>query len=53
MARINVKDRAPLVPIPIVSEPMQEWVMEFASPFDSPSSSGKKCILILVDAATK
>ena len=54
MARINLKDRAPLVPIPIVSEPMQEqdWVMDFAGPFDPPSSFGKKYILILVDAAT-
>ena len=53
VARINFKDRAPLVSIPIVSEPMQEWVMDFAGPFEPASSSGKKYILILVDAATK
>ena len=53
VARINLKDRAPLVPIPIVSEPMQEWVMDFAGPFLPASSSGKKYILILVDAAIK
>ena len=45
-----MKDRASLVPIPIVSEPMQEWVMDFAGPA---SSSGKKFNLILVDAVTK
>ena len=33
ISRINLKDRASLVPIPIVSEPMQEWVMNFAGPF--------------------
>ena len=52
VVRINLKDRAPLVPIPIVSEPMQEWVMNFSGPFEPSSSSGKKYILILVDAAT-
>ena len=52
VARSNLKDRAPLVPIPFVSEPMQEWVMDFAGPFEPTSSSGKKYILILVDAAT-
>ena len=52
-ARINLKDRAPWVPIPIVSEPMQEWVMDFAGPFEPASSSRNKYILILVDAATK
>ena len=53
VARINLKDRAPLVPIPIMSEPMQEWVMDFNGPFEPASSSGKKYILILVDAVTK
>ena len=53
VVRINLKDRAPLVPIPIVSEPMHEWVMDFAGPFEPASSSGKKYNLILVDAATK
>ena len=48
-----MKDRPPLVPIPIVSEPMQEWVIDFAGPFEPAFSSGKKYILILVDAATK
>ena len=41
VARINLRDRAPLVPISIVSEPMQEWVMDFAGPFEPASSSGK------------
>ena len=53
VARINLNDRAPLVPIPIVSEPLQEWVMNFAGPFEPAFSSGKKYILIVVDAATK
>ena len=53
VARINLKDRAPLIPISIVSEPMQEWVMDFAGSFEPASSSGKKYILILVDAVTK
>ena len=48
-----MKDRAPLVPIPIVSEPMQELVMNFAGPFEPAFSSGNKYILILFDAATK
>ena len=47
------KDRAPLVPISVVSEPMQEWVMDFAGPFEPATRSGKKYILILVDAVTK
>ena len=51
--RINLKDWEPLAPIPIVTEPMQEWVMDFAGPFEPASSSGKKYILILIDAATK
>ena len=50
VARITLKDRAPLVSIPIVSEPMQEWVMNFDGPFDLPSRSGKKYVLIRVDA---
>ena len=50
---INLKDQAPFVPIPIVSEPMQELVMDFASPFEHASSSGKKYIFIPVVAATK
>ena len=29
VARINLNDREPLVPSPIVSEPMQKWVMNF------------------------
>ena len=53
VARINLKDRAPLVDIPIVSEPIQECVTDFAGPFEPASSSGKKYVLILVDAATK
>ena len=48
-----MKDRAQLVPIPIISKPIQEWVMEFADPFEPASSSENKYILILVDAATK
>ena len=32
---------------------MREWVLDFAGPFEPASSTGKKCILILVDAATK
>ena len=32
VAKINLKDRAPLVTIPIVSEPVPEWVMDFAGP---------------------
>ena len=53
VARINLKDRAPSSPIPIVAEPMLELVMDFAGPFEPASSSGKKYILILVDVATK
>ena len=34
VVRINLKDRTPLVPIPIVSEHMKERVMDFAGPFD-------------------
>ena len=48
-----MKDRAPLVPILIISKPMQEWVMNFADPFEPASSSENKYILILVNASTK
>ena len=53
VARINLKDRVPLVSIPIVSEPMPEWVMNFAGSFEPAFISGRKYILILVDTATK
>ena len=53
VARVNLKDRAPLVSIPIVSERMQEWLMDFADPYHPSSSSRKKYNLILVDVATK
>lgn len=43
VSRVNLKDRAPLVPIPIVSESMQEWVMDFTGPFDS-HQSPENCI---------
>ena len=52
VGRINLDDRASLVPISIVSEPMEEWAADFAGQFDPPSSSGKKYMQILVDAAT-
>ena len=42
VVRINFKDRVPLVPISIVSDPMQEWVMDFDGPFEPASNSGKK-----------
>ena len=48
-----MRDRAQLVPIPIESDPIQEWVMDFAGPHEPAPSAGKKTILILVDAATK
>ena len=32
---------------------MQKWVIDFAGQFEPASSSGKKYILILIDAATK
>ena len=51
VAMINLKDRSPLIPIPIASEPKQECVMYFSGPFEPASSSGKY-IFILVDAAT-
>ena len=50
VAKINLKDREPLVPIHIVTEPMPEWVMNFAGPFEPASNSGKKYILIIVDS---
>ena len=34
VVRIILRDRAPLVTIHIVSEPMQEWVMDSAGPFE-------------------
>ena len=53
VARINLKDPVPLVSNPIVAEPMQESVMDFAGPFKFASISEKKYILIFVDAAIK
>ena len=51
-AKRRVADRVPLCATPIIKEPFSEIFIDFCGPINPTSSSGKKYILTVIDAAT-
>ncbi|KAJ1152334.1 hypothetical protein NDU88_005109 [Pleurodeles waltl] len=45
--------KAPLIPLPVVGVPCERVGIDFVGPLDSPTASGNRCILVVVDLATR